>query len=97
MSNAVFATIRVKPEHMDAACAAVGAIVIPIRGDDGCVVFEPGRAAGGSATMMIFEEWADRAAFDLHHSQDDTKHVFARYEDWLRRAPELVEAEPLKG
>ena len=96
MSYTVFATIPVKPEHMDAACEAVAAIVPATRGEDGCVCFEPRRAADGSSTIMIFEQWADRAAFDFHHAQDYTKDVFAKYENWLASAPVLVEAKPLE-
>ena len=46
---------------------------------------------------MIFEEWADRDAFDFHHAQEYTKDVFARYENWLAGAPELVEVKSLEG
>ena len=95
MSYTVFATIPVKP--MEAACAAVHSVVPGARGEDGCVAFQPRRAADGSATIMISEEWVDRAAFDFHHSQDYTTNVFAKYEGRLRSAPDLVEAELLKS
>jgi quinol monooxygenase YgiN len=97
MGYTVFATIPVKPEHMEAACAAVNAIVPATRSEDGCVAFEPRRAADGSATIAIFEEWADREAFDFHHSQDYTKEVFTKYEKWLRSEPQLVEVKPLES
>ncbi len=97
MSYTVFATIPVKPEHMEDAANAVAAIVPATRGEDGCIAFEPRRAADGSSTIMIFEEWADRDAFDFHHAQDYTKDVFAKYENWLQSAPQLVEVKPLEG
>ncbi len=97
MSYTVFATITVKAEHMDAACAAVAAIVPATRAEQGCVAFEPRCAADGSARIFIFEEWADRAAFDFHHSQDYTKDVFAKYEGWLQQAPDLIEVKPLES
>ena len=97
MSYTVFATIPVKPEHMEAAAGAVAAIVPATRGEDGCIAFKPRRAADGSSTIIIFEEWADRDAFDFHHAQDYTKDVFAKYEDWLSDQPALVEAKPLEG
>ena len=97
MSYTVFATIPGRPEHMDAACNAVAAIVPATRGEEGCIAFEPRRAADGSSTIMIFEEWADRDAFDFHHAQDYTKDVFAKYENWLQSAPELVEVKALEG
>lgn len=97
MSYTVFATIAVKPAHLDAASEAVAAIVPATRAEQGCVAFEPRRAADGSARIFIFEEWADRAAFDFHHSQEYTKEVFAKYEGWLQSAPDLVEVEPLES
>ncbi|MEM6266158.1 MAG: putative quinol monooxygenase [Pseudomonadota bacterium] len=97
MAHTVFATIPVKPEHMQAACDAVAAIVPATREEDGCLTFEPRRAADGSSTIMIFEEWADRAAFDFHHAQEYTKDVFAKYENWLESDPILVEVKPLQS
>ena len=97
MSYTVFATIPVKPEHMEAAADAVAAIVPATRDEDGCIAFEPRRAADGSSTIMIFEEWADRDAFDFHHAQEYTKDVFTKYEEWLASAPHLVEVKSLDG
>jgi quinol monooxygenase YgiN len=97
MSYTVFATIPVKPEHMEAACQAVAPILPATRGEHGCRAFEPRRIADGSSTIMIFEEWADRAAFELHHAQDYTRDVFASYENWLSAEPRLVEVNPLEG
>ena len=97
MSYTVFATIPVKAEHMDAACAAVSAIVPSTHAEDGCISFEPRRAADGSSTIMIYEEWADRESFDFHHAQDYTKDVFAKYENWLSSEPVLVEVKALEG
>ena len=97
MSYTVFATISVKPEHMEAAASAVAAIVAATRDEDGCIAFEPRRAADGSSTIMIFEEWADRDAFDFHHAQEYTKDVFTKYEEWLACAPQLVEVKSLEG
>ncbi len=97
MSYTVFATIPVKPEHMEAACDAVAAIVPATQGEAGCITFEPHRAADGSSTIMIFEEWADRDAFDFHHAQDYTQDVFTKYESWLASDPVLVEVKPLES
>ncbi|MFC3214307.1 MULTISPECIES: putative quinol monooxygenase [Novosphingobium] len=96
MSYTVFATIPVKPEHLEDAREAVAGIVPRTRAEDGCEHFEPYRAADGSSNLYIFERWADRAAFDFHHAQEYTKDVFAKYEGWLRGAPTLVEVTELK-
>ncbi len=93
----VFATIPVKAEHMEEACNAVANIVPATRAEEGCHAFEPRRAADGSPTILIYEEWTDRSAFDFHHAQDYTKDVFAMYENWLASAPELVEVKSLEG
>lgn len=97
MSYSIFATIPVKPEHLEAACAAIAAIVPATRAEDGCVAYEPRCDADGSSTIRIFEEWKDRAAFDLHNAQDYIKDVFVKYENWLSATPELVEVKPLEG
>ncbi len=97
MTLTYLATISVKPEHMEDACQAVSSIVPATRGEAGCVAFEPRRAADGSSTITIFEEWEDRAAFDFHHAQDYTKDVFAKYEDWLESEPVLVEMKSLES
>jgi len=95
MSYTVFATVPVKPEHMEAACSAVAAIVPATRSEEGCIAFEPRRAASDASTIMIFEEWADRDAFDFHHAQKYTKDVFANYQNWLASEPVLTEVKPL--
>ncbi len=97
MTLTYLATIRVKPEHMEEACAAVSAIVPATQAEAGCVAFEPRRATDGSSTIMIFEEWTDRAAFDHHHSQEYTREVFTKYEGWLESAPVLVEMKSLES
>ncbi len=97
MSLTYLATIPVKPEHMEEACSAVSSIVPATQEETGCLAFEPRRAADGSSTIIIFEEWADQTAFDFHHSQDYTKDVFAKYEDWLQSAPEFIEVKPLES
>ena len=97
MSYTVFATIPVKPEHMDDACAAVSAIVRQTRSEDGCIAFEPRRSADGDSTIMIFEEWANHVAFEFHHARDYTKAVFEKYKDWLRGEPQLVVTKALES
>ncbi|HKR18175.1 putative quinol monooxygenase [Rhizorhapis sp.] len=96
MSYTVFATIPVKPEHLDDAREAVAAIVAQTRAEPGCEHFEPYRAADGSSNLYIFERWANRSAFDFHHAQDYTQAVFEKYKVWLREAPALVEVTELK-
>jgi quinol monooxygenase YgiN len=97
MTLTYLATIPVKPEHMEEACVAVSAIVQLTRSEAGCLAFEPRRMADGSSTIMIFEEWSDRAAFDYHHAQDYTKDVFTKYESWLESEPALIEVTPLES
>lgn len=96
MSYSVFATIPVQPQHMESACEAVDAIVARTRAEVGCEDFRPFRAADGSSTIHIFEEWADKDAFDFHHRQEYTKDVFAKYENWLSSEPVLVVVKSLK-
>jgi quinol monooxygenase YgiN len=97
MSHTLFATVPVKPEHLDDACAAVAAIVPATRRESGCEHFEAYRAADGSSNIHIFERWADMDAFNFHHAQPYTRDVFKKYEDWLRGDPQLIEVKELEG
>ncbi len=91
MALTYLATIRLKPEHFGAACQAVAGIVARTRTEAGCERFDPHPAADGSATLYIYERWADRAAFEFHHAQPYTRAFFKSYEDWLAGPVELTE------
>lgn len=93
----LFATMTVKPAHMDEACDALDAIVAPTRAEDGCLTFEARRATDGSNRMMIFEEWTGRDALDQHMAMPYVTDLFARYRGWLEREPELVATTPLRS
>lgn len=90
MSYVAVAEVRVKPQHMDAACAAVLGIVSQTRAEPGCETFLVHRAADGSPRLFLYERWRDAAAFETHHAQDYTRAVYRRYETWLAEPPILT-------
>ncbi len=91
MSLTYLATIKLKPDCFDAACRAVAGIVGRTRDEAGCDRFDPHPAADGSATLYIYERWADRAGYDFHHAQPYTRAVFKSYEEWLAGPVEMTE------
>ncbi|MDT7933183.1 MAG: putative quinol monooxygenase [Sphingomonadaceae bacterium] len=95
MAYAVLASVPVKPEHFASARAAVAGLVERTLAETGCHAFQPHRPADGTPTVLIYEVWADRAAFDFHHEQDYTRAVYASYEDWLAGPVTITELESL--
>jgi|TARA_R110000787_G_scaffold34891_4_gene89986 quinol monooxygenase YgiN len=91
MALAYLAKISLKPDCFDEACRAVGSIVAETRLETGCERFDPHPAADGSPTIFIYERWADKAAFEMHHAQPYTRAVFKSYEDWLAAPVDMTE------
>ncbi|WP_375403132.1 putative quinol monooxygenase [uncultured Sphingomonas sp.] len=91
MALTFIAEINLKPDCFDVACRAVGEIVAATRDEAGCERFDAHPMADGSSTLMIYERWANRAAYDFHHAQDYTRAVFKSYEDWLSGPVKMTE------
>ncbi|MBB93374.1 MAG: antibiotic biosynthesis monooxygenase [Rhodobacteraceae bacterium] len=79
----LFATIRVKPQHLDAARAALDDLMIPTLGEPGCHVFAAFASRDEDNTLHLVECFDDEAALTAHYAEDYTKAVFAAYADWL--------------
>jgi quinol monooxygenase YgiN len=91
MALTYLATIRLKPDCFDAACAAVAGIVAATRAEPECERFDPHPAADGSPTLHIYERWSDRDGYDFHHAQSYTRAVFRSYEQWLAAPVAMTE------
>jgi quinol monooxygenase YgiN len=91
MALTYIAEINLKPDCFDAACRAVGGIVVATREEPGCERFDPHPAADGTPTLYIYERWTERGAFDRHHAQEYTRAVFKSYEDWLSGPVRMTE------
>lgn len=79
----LFATIRVKPEHVVDARAALDELMAPTLAEPGCHVFAAFAARDMPDMLHLFECFDDEAALEAHYAQDYTKAVFAAYADWL--------------
>ena len=91
MSLIYLAEINLKADCFDAARRAVDGIVAETRAEIGCERFDAHPVADGSPNLMIYERWADRAAYDFHHAQDYTRAVFKSYDDWLAGPVKMTE------
>ncbi len=82
---------------MDALSSAVREVIGKARCEDGCVSFEPAVPADGSATLLIWEHWASKSAFDAHNAHPYMQELYGKLGDWLAAAPDIVEIKELEG
>ncbi|WMS40936.1 putative quinol monooxygenase [Acuticoccus sp. MNP-M23] len=78
----LFAQIRPKPVHFDAAREAIRRIVPETENEPGCQGFALHENAQDGC-LYLYEEWRDEDALKAHYAQPYTKAVFAKYENWL--------------
>lgn len=91
----LFATIRIKPEHLDKARAALDELMIPTLGEPGCHMFAAFASKDADNTLHLVECFDDEAALEAHYAEDYTKEVFAAYADWLAAPIEITRMSPL--
>lgn len=84
----VYAKITPKPEHYERAKSAVEGIVPATVKETGCARFEFFTDTDNT-TLHLVETWTDQTALDAHYAQPYTKKVFAAYQDWLAKPPEV--------
>lgn len=75
-------TIRLPPERVDAARAAMRAMVAASRAKDGCLAYSYAQDVLDSGLIHVHEIWRDRAALDRHFA---APHLRA----WRRAWPDL--------
>lgn len=86
----LFAVIQTKPEHFDAAKAALDEIIPPTLEEPGCHVFSAFASKDRSNTLHLFECFEDEDALNFHYAQDYTTRVFNKYENWLSAPVEVT-------
>lgn len=91
----LFATIRPKPQHFDEARAALDALIPDTLEEPGCLMFAAFESVSEDGVLLLFEHFADQAAFDAHYAQPYTQDVFARYEGRLRAPVEITRLSPI--
>lgn len=78
---ALVVNFNVKPECMDDFLA----IIRPhardtLAEEDGCVQFDVMTAAEGAPNVILYEVYADQAAYDLHRSSERLQRTRAAYQ-----------------
>ena len=86
----LFATIRPKPEHFDAARSALDSLIPKTLAEPGCHLFAAFEGRSEEGVLHLFEHFDDQAALDAHYAQPYTQAVFASYESWLQAPVEVV-------
>ncbi len=84
----VFAKITPKPEHFEAARAAIRGILAETRAEEGCRSFDLFENED-EGHLYLIEEWAGPSALEAHYAQAYTMRVFEQYQDWLAEDPEI--------
>jgi len=92
-SLSVFAKITPKAEHLAAATEAVAGILDRTRAEPGCRHFSLHRDDEGAIYLM--ELWESEQALKSHYDEPYTKAVFASYEEWLAKPPEILKMRPV--
>jgi quinol monooxygenase YgiN len=92
----IFATIRPKPEHFEAARNAIARIVPMTLEEKGCQVFSLFEALSEPGTLHLFEIFDNEVALADHYAQDYTANVFDAYEDWLAEPVHIQKLKPFE-
>ncbi|MEO0394020.1 MAG: putative quinol monooxygenase [Pseudomonadota bacterium] len=90
MTDRLFLMARIEPksEHLADAKQAIHGIINETRAEKGCFRFELHEGVGDGC-LYLYEEWSDKAALAAHYAQPYTKDVFAKYQNWLAREPDI--------
>ena len=86
--HCIFAIITPKPECFESAEKAILGIVESTRNEAGCIQFCVHTDESRTA-LFLYEQWHNESALTLHYEQSYTKEVFAAYEGWLLKSPEI--------
>lgn len=79
----VFATIKLKLQHVVEARYALTILVSRTQKEEGCRVFNLLISPENKQTIYLYEEFTDEHAYNFHISRDYTQEIFKKYETWL--------------
>ena len=77
MSFVLEVKIRIKPEHVEDFMAKLSANAKAARGEPGCRTFDVSVDPSDKTSVMLYEVYADEAAFRAHQETPHFKKYFA--------------------
>ena len=101
MPITVVATLKAKPESVDALRDACKQAIEAVHSEPGCDLYSLHEAEGG--TFVFVEQWADADALKTHSSAPAIGELFAAAGELLDGAPDIkmlqpvVAGDPAKG
>ena len=75
MAYVVTALWHAKPDKVDRVAAVVDELARTSREEPGCVQFQPNRHAEDPVRFLLYEEYADEAAFEAHADSEHFKRL----------------------
>ena len=85
----IVARIKAKPGMEGRMRQDLLGLLVPTRAESGCVTFDLLMDMNDSTVFVLYENWKDRAALEVHFQQPYVKQVLKAYEETL--------AEPIKA
>lgn len=82
--------MRVKPEHLEEFCAALEATVDLVRREPACLVVRAHQSPDDPTVFMMYEQWADRAAFVDEVMARDYYVAYKAATESFHREPRIV-------
>jgi quinol monooxygenase YgiN len=94
MSLVVVATVKAKPESVDAVAAAYAEFAPRVHDEDGCEMYAVHSNRDG---VYLVEKWRDGDALRAHAEGGVVKQIRARIADHVTGPPEAVIMRPYPG
>ena len=92
MPVVVVATMKAKPESVDAVREACAKAVEAVHNEPGCEFYALHEADG---TFVFVEQWADADALKTHSTAPAVGALFGTIGEHLRRAPDIKMLQPI--
>jgi quinol monooxygenase YgiN len=77
MELVIFGRFHARPGQEDAVAAAIGEVIVPTRGEAGCLGVNAYRSVRDPRLFYINSRWRDEAAFELHVQEPHTMRFVA--------------------
>ena len=89
----IFARFHAHPGNEDAVAEALLDVIVPSRGEPGCLSINAFRSVRDSRLFYIHSRWRDEAAFDYHAGLPHTVRFVERVEPLIDHPLDVTRAE----